>query len=364
MKKHRIAKILMAVCLVFGMIVMPVSQLKVQAAEVIATVEGTVLSGTTSEVLCLSTKEGDMQIKLDSETDTSACKVLLSEQKVKVSVSHGSDGYLHAVKITSDTQTPSVTVDSSTTATVTGKIDGKSKGDIIFLETEQGEMEIKLDATTNMSGCSVLIADRSYTITCARGSDAYMHAVSIVDGASASTSSSNTATSSAANSGLTPAPADSANRTAATGTVSGKVTDSTKENLLYLSTKEGEMQFVIESNTDTRNGMVLTPDNKLTVSFYHGSDGYLHAVDIVGSKDDSSSADIDTSSPATVKGKVGSKSSENILFLDTDQGMMELKLDGVRSVSNCKVFVTGKKLTLTCARGSDAYMHALDITAE
>lgn len=363
MKRYRIAKILMAVWLAFGMIVIPASRLQVQAAEVIATVEGTVLSGTTSEVLCLSTKEGNMEIKLDSDTDTSACKVLLSDQKVKVSVSHGSDGYLHAVKITSDTQTPTVTVDSSTTATVKGKIDGKSKGDVIFLETEQGEMEIKLDVATNMSGCSVLIAGRSYTITCARGSDAYMHAISIADGSSTSTSASSD-TPSAANSGLTPAPSDSANRTAATGSVSGKVTDSTKENLLYLSTKEGEMQFVIESNTDTRNGMVLTPDNKLTVSFYHGSDGYLHAVDIVGSKDDSSSADIDTSSPATVKGKVGSKSSENILYLDTEQGMMELKLDAVKSVSNCKVFVAGKKLTLACARGSDAYMHALDITAE
>lgn len=362
MRKYRIAKVLAELCLAFGIIMIPASQLKAQAAEVIATVEGTVLSETTSGVLCLSTKEGDMQIKLDSDTDTSECKILLSDQKVKVSVSHGSDGYLHAVKITSDAQIPAVTVDSSATATVKGKIDGKSKGDVIFLETEQGEMEIKLDATTNMSGCSVLIADKSYTITCARGSDAYMHAISIVDGASASAPAGNTA-SSAANTGLTPAPADSANRTAATGSVSGKVADSTKENLLYLSTKEGEMQFVIESNTDTRNGMVLTPDNKLTVSFYHGSDGYLHAVDIVGSKDDSS-ADIDTSSPATVKGKVGSKSNENLLYLDTDQGMMELKLDGVKSVSNCKVFVTGKKLTMTCARGSDAYMHALDITAE
>jgi hypothetical protein len=40
---------------------------------------------------------------------------------------------------------------------------------------------------------------------------------------------------------------------------------------------------------------------------------------------------------------------------------MELKLDAVNSISNCKAFVNGKKLTVTCARGSDAYMHALDI---
>ena len=34
----------------------------------------------------------------------------------------------------------------------------------------------------------------------------------------------------------------------------------------------------------------------------------------------------------------------------------------VNSISNCKVFVAGKKLSLTCTRGSDAYMHAIDIT--
>lgn len=358
MKGHKIAKICMTICLIFGMVMIPVNQLKVQAGEVVATVQGTILSGTTSELLKLSTKEGNMEIKLDSGTDTSACKILLPGNQISVSVSHESDGYLHAVKITTNSQTPSIGIDSSTTATVTGKINNKSKEDVLFFDTPQGEMEIKLDATTNMSGCNVLVADKSYSIVCARGSDAYMHAISISDGVS-TTSSSGTTT---INSGLTPAPADAANRKAATVTVSGTVTDSTKENLLYLSTKDGEMQIVIESNTDTRNGMVLTSGNKLTVSIYHGSDGYWHAVDVTGVKDGSSTATIDTSSTATVTGTVGSKSTENLLYFDTQYGTMELKLDGVRSVSNCKVLVSGKKFTLTCARGSDAYMHALDIT--
>lgn len=354
MKEYRIVKIYMAICLAVGMIMIPSGQLKVQAAEATATVQGTVLSGTTSEVLCLSTNEGKMEIKLDSETDASACKILLPDTKINVSVSHGSDGYLHAVKITSDTQTPTVTLDSSTTATVTGKIGEKSKGDILYFITPQGEMEIKLDATTNMSGCSVLVADKSYSITCARGSDAYMHAISISDGV--------TATTAITGSGLTPAPADAANRTAATMTVTGTVAESTKENLLYLSTKDGEMQFVIEGNTDSRNGMVLTPGSKLTVSYYHGSDAYMHAVDIVGVKSSSTAAELDTSTTATVTGTVGNKSTENVLYLETQQGTMELKLDTVKSVSNCKVFVSGKKLTVTCVRGSDAYMHATDIT--
>ena len=153
MKGHKIAKICMMVCLILGMVLIPASKLKVQAAEVIATVQGTILSGTSSDLLKLSTKEGNMEIKLDSGTDTSACKILLPGKHISVSVSHGSDGYLHAVKISSEVQAPTVTIDNSTTATVTGKISEKSEGDILRFITPQGEMEIKMDYTTNMSGC-------------------------------------------------------------------------------------------------------------------------------------------------------------------------------------------------------------------
>ena len=100
MKRGNYVKLLLAAVLLCGMFVMPAASAKVRAAEVIATVHGTVSSGTTSELLRLSTREGEMQIKLDSGTDTSGCKILLPGSKVSVSVSHGSDGYLHAVKLT------------------------------------------------------------------------------------------------------------------------------------------------------------------------------------------------------------------------------------------------------------------------
>ena len=214
MKKNKIVKISMAVCLAFCMIMVPMNQLKVQAAEVIATVEGTVMSGTTSELLLLSTKEGKMEIKLDSGTDTSACKILLPDKKVYVSVSHGSDGYLHAVKITSEAQPASITVDSSNTATVSGTVSDKTKGDVLFFDTPQGEMQIKLDTTTDMSGCNVLVAGKSYTIVCGRGSDAYMHAIRISDVAAGTVVS-----------GLTPAPAGpvTVSTTSVTGTTPGKI---------------------------------------------------------------------------------------------------------------------------------------------
>lgn len=358
MKKKRIYTIGMALCLALSML-LPAGCLTAHAAEVIATVQGKVLSGTTDELLKLSTSDGVMEIKLDSGTDTSECKILLPDYTISVSVSHGSDGYLHAVKISQKSQNPGVTVDTSSTSTVVGTIGSKTKGDILYFNTSAGEMEIKLDSTTDMSGCSVLVANKYYSVTCARGSDAYMHAVSISDSAKPANASSSTVASSSA--GLTPAPSDPSGVKTASGSVTGTVGSKTTETLLYLKTNEGEMQFVIEGNTDTRSGMTLTKGSKLAVSFYHGSDGYLHAVSIVGVKSASLPVSLDTSSPATVTGTVNSKSTEEMLYLDTKYGLMELKMDAVQSVNDCKVLVSGKKLTVTCARGSDAYMHVLTV---
>lgn len=357
MKKIRIARVLAVVCLTLSVLGVSDSKLNVQAVEAFATVSGTVLSGTTTDLLLLSTKDGRMEIKLDSNTDTSACKLLLPNKKVNVSVSHGSDGYLHAVRISNDAQVVSTSVDSSKVTVVAGTISEKSTGDVLFFNTQGGVMEIKLDATTDLSGCRVLVAGKTYSISCARGNDAYMHAISITDSTTGSTSTS----SGTVVSNQTPAPAEGVN--ASTVWVSGTVTKNTKENLLYLSTSGGEMQIVIDNNTDSRNGMVLTVGRTLSVSVYRGSDAYMHAANITGSKNSTGAANVDTSSTSTVTGTVGSKSTEDVLYLNTSGGEMELKLDAVRSANGFKVLVNSKKISVTCARGSDAYMHALDITA-
>lgn len=361
MKKSWIAKLAAVLCLTMGITLVPVNQLSVQAAEVIATVEGTVLSETTQELLHLSTKEGKMEIKLDSNTDASGCKLLLTGEKISVSVSHGSDGYLHAVKISSDVKTPGISIDSSTTATVTGVIDAKSNSEILFFDTQYGEMELKLDATTDISGCTMLVAGKTYEISCARGSDAYMHALTIKDSSATVKVVGGTTVNVST---LTPAPASTLDSSVVTMSVSGTVSDKTKENLLYLDTKEGEMQFVIDSKTDSRNGLVLVPDTKLTITFYHGSDAYLHAAVIKGESRNALSATLDHSSEATVTGTVLEKTTENKLFLDTRYGEMELKMDALDldAVKGCKVLVEDKKITITCERGSDAYMHVTGIT--
>ncbi|MCM1126231.1 MAG: hypothetical protein NC429_07130 [Lachnospiraceae bacterium] len=352
MRTRKIVKKCMAVCLALGLFMTAGNPQAVRAEEAV-TVQGTVQSGTTSELLLLSTDGGRMEIKLDSGTDTSGCKILLPGKKISVSVVHGSDEYLHATRLSTDEQVVSLSIDTSSAAAVTGTISDKTKGDVLYFNTPQGEMQIKLDTTTNMSGCSVLVVDKSYSIVCARGSDAYMHAISISDSSSAAAGTGTVDTS------ITPAPASAV--TAKTMSVTGTVSDKTKENLLYLSTNDGEMQIVIDNNTDSRNGLVLTSGRKLSVSVYNGSDAYLHAASITGTKESVFPAQIDMNTKAEVSGTVGSKSTENILFLKTPQGEMELKLDALSSVVGCKVFVSGKKLTVTCARGADAYMHALDI---
>ncbi len=180
-KMHKAVKLYIAVFLVLGIAVAPWNRMEAHAVEILATVNGTVLSGTNTGLLKLSTREGYMEIKLDSGTDITACKILLPDKRVSVAVTYGSDGYLHAAKITSETQESSVTLDSSATATITGQIGDKTTGNVLYVSTSQGEMEIKLDATTDVSGCSLLVVGKSYNITCMRGSDAYMHAARIYD---------------------------------------------------------------------------------------------------------------------------------------------------------------------------------------
>ena len=347
MKKHRIVQCCLALCLALGLLIFPVGRMDVQAAEVIATVRGTVMKGTTSELMYLDTSSGKMEVKIDSGTDTSGCKFLLPGKVISVSLSHGSDGYLHAVKMTADAQDSSVTLDTSSVSTVTGTLSDKTKNDVLCLDTQYGLMELKYDNSLDMSGCTIMVLGQNYTVKCARGSDAYMHAISISDASSSSKGGT---------SSYIP------NNCSSSSSVTGKVSSDTTPDILYLSTSDGVMQFKIDSDADTSRGMVHTKDNKLTVYFYHGSDGYLHATGIVGEKYNSSDVTIDSSSTSTVSGQVMKKSTENILRLDTRYGEMELKMDKVEGGNNGRALVKDMWVTVTCARGSDAYMHALSIS--
>ncbi len=357
MKRRRTAGVCLALGLALGVSMVPAGSLTVEAAEVIATVSGTVRKGTTSDLLLLATSDGNMEIKLDSGTDTSGCKLLLPDRKISVSVSHGSDGYLHAVTVKSGVQAGDVSVDSSKTAVVTGTIKEKSTGDILYLDTSNGEMELKLDSSTDMSGCKVLVTDKTYTVTCARGSDAYMHAIRISDAAYGSSSG----TGSVPLSGMTPSPDGTVSES--TTWVSGTVTKNTKSDLLCLAMGNEEMEIRLDAMTDSRNGIMAMPGRMFSVAVYRGGDAYMHAANVMGAKSSMIPVHIDTSAPSTVTGTVSSKSTENMLYIHTSNGDMELKLDALGSASGFKILVQGQKVSVSCARGDDAYMHALGITA-
>lgn len=357
-KYKRTAKLCMTALAACGLLLAPaVTGLEVQAEEVIATVQGKVMEGTTAKLLYLDTSDGRMEIKIDGSTSTDNCKMLLPDKKISVSVANGNDGYLHAVTISESGVSPSVSVDTSKVSNVVGTVNARTTEEVLHLDTAQGEMELKIDKDTNLSNCSVLVVSGKYVVSCARGEDAYMHAISIADVAAApSTDTYQTGTSVQA---YSQAPV---NATGETRSVTGTVKSNTDESTLYLATSEGDFTFKIDSTTDTSKGMVLTPDNKMMVTYFRGSDSMLHATALLGVKD-SSSVSVDTSSQATVTGTVKEKSTENILLLDTSAGEMELKMDKVASPVGCKVLVKGKKISVACARGDDAYMHALTISA-
>lgn len=342
-KKKRFTKLFTAVCLTGSLLFAPLCTLDASAAEVIATVQGTVKSGTTSEMLLLDTPQGKMEIKIENATDTTAGKILLPGQSVTVDVTGGSDGYLHAAKIVSGTQVGNVSVDTKNTATITGKLTKDTKDNKLHFDTPQGEMVIILDSTTSMGGCAFLVLGNTYSVVCGRGSDAYMHAISISDSTGSASSSSNNGDNSAYLS------------------VSGKV-EKIKEGRLYLDTPEGTMQFVIDNSANTLRGIMFLEGRKLKVSFYNGSDGYLHAVNVTGDKS-GSSASVNSASPLTATGTVNKKSTEDMLYLDTPHGQMEIKLDSLSSLNNCKFLTKDMKISVSCGSGSDAYLHALSITA-
>lgn len=369
MKKYkRSAKLGMMALAACGMLLLPASapKMDVRAAEIMATVQGKVMEGTTAKLLYLDTSDGKMEIKIDGDTSTGNCKMLLPDKKISVSVANGNDGYLHAVTISESGESPSVTLDTSKVSNVIGTVNKKTTENVLYLDTTQGEMEIKIDRDTDFSSCSVLVVSGKYVVRCARGEDAYMHALSIADVGAASAADSSQAAALTYNQAAqdqTYNQSAAVNVTGETRTVSGTVRESTNEQILNLATSEGDFTFRINDSTDTSKGMVLTPENKLMVTYYRGSDNNLHAGAITGVKD-SSTATLDDSAPATVTGTVKKKSTENILVLDTTAGEMELKLDKIESLSGCKVLVAGKKVSVTCKRGSDAYMHALTVTAD
>ena len=327
----------------------------VSAATATATVTGTVASGTTVDTLYLyNADDGTYIIKLDAETNFNGCKILTVGRKVTVGIYRGEDAYNHAATITAVNQKSETTVNSSNAATVKGKVKEKSTDDILYLETSDGEMVIKLDSSTNLSGCRVVVAGASVTVSVARGSDAYMHALSVTSDSTVNTTTTTTSTTTSGTSVTAEAP---------TGTVAvtGTPEDKSTSDVLYLKTKDGTYNLKVDASSDTSGGFVFTSGNTLTAYIYRGSDAWMHAAKVVGTRNNGSGSSGNTTA---ISGTVESGSTENLLLLKTNDGVMKFKVDTTTSLQGAKGISQGMQVTVNGTVGSDRYWHAITITVK
>lgn len=138
--------------------------------------------------------------------------------------------------------------------------------------------------------------------------------------------------------------------------VNGTVDSATTSSYLYLNTPQGKMTIAIDLDTDLSGCKMLLPGKEVTVECHHGTDAYLHA-----SKIYEPSTVVDSSNSATVYGTVTSSTTDDVIFLSTSNGTMQIKVDSTTDMTNCHVITVGQKIYITTARGNDAYMHAVSI---
>lgn len=308
------------------------------------TVQGKVRTNTTSSMLYLSTSAGNMEIKIDSSTDTTNCKVLFPDNTVTVECYGGFDGYLHASKLSNGKSSGPVTINSNNPTTVQGTVASNTTDDLLYLSTSGGTMQIKLDTTTDLSGCKVLTLNKNVTVKCGGGSDGYLHALSISDVASSVTTTT-------------------FNGQTAT-VLSGTVQDKTTTSLLKLSTAGGNMEIVLDIATDISKCKVLTPGQNVSVAVYRGSDAYMHAAQVVDNSNpvSTSTATVNTNAAVSVTGTVASGTNSQTLYLSTSGGTMQIKMDTSTTMSN-GILMIGRSIKVSCAGASDGYLHAISISA-
>ena len=345
--KKRALSVFTAVIMLFsmfaGVILFPV---RIVAAE--STFSGTVSDKTNAEMLYLNTSGGTMEIKIDSNVAVSGTKVILPGNSVVATCYVGSDEYWHVSKLSGSTQVGKPAIDQSTKATVKGRIAKGTSEELLYLVVDNGTMQIKMDADTDLSGTTMLIIGKQIQVVCARGSDAYMHALSISDVATASSSVSSASSTSSGGS--------SANY------VSGTVEKGTTASMLYLGTSGGTMEFVLDLATDASGCRVLIPGQSISVNFYRGSDAWNHTSKIVNNSSKAAAeVSLDASSKTTVTGTVDGATTENTLFLNTSGGTMQIRLDASTNFSRCPVILQDKSISVTIERGSDEYYHAVAI---
>ena len=262
-------------------------------------------------------------------------------------------------------------------ATIQGTVTKASTADTLKLfSLNSGSYEIKIDSDTDKSKCKEIVPGKSVYVGVYKGTDKALHADRII-GAEVDNSlakSKSTATQAAllamkttetpvATETAKEQDASSSSETSTPNTieVSGTPGEKSSSGVLYLQTKDGLMYLVVDDNTDTSSGFMFTTGNKVTAYVYRGDDANMHVARVVGKRPESMAPE---GSTITFSGTVESKSTEEVLYLNTSGGVMTFKLDKNTSLNNAKGLVNGKIVTISGAVGSDETWHAVSITAK
>ncbi|WP_130836363.1 hypothetical protein [Lachnoclostridium sp. Marseille-P6806] len=308
-----------------------------------ATVQGTVESSTTPELLYLKTAQGQMQIKIDAETNTSQCKILLPGRAVTVGVNTGTDGYLHAESIIGSSASSLITVDKKNTMGVTGTLASGTTVEMLYIKTNGGVIQAKLDDDSDLSGVTVLVIGKNVNVTLGRGSDAYLHVLKVTDGADTQRIVANV-------------PVNGVNTTQVPGTIQSN----TKNGTMVLKTSAGTMEIRIDGSTDLTGCKLLVPNRTVTAYIYLGSDAYVHAAKVASTENAQNAASPALS--ATVKGQIMSGTTADTLYLSTSGGNMTIKLDSSTNMNSVGALYIGSTITVQVGVGTDGFLHAITIT--
>ncbi len=343
----KISSVLLSIMLLCVAVAAGIGLLPLKGAAAEMTYSGTVSDQTVAEKLYLATVGGVVEIKIDSNTEMVNAKFLLPGNAVTANCYIGSDEYWHASKITGNTSAGKVSIDTDKKSTVKGSIAKGTTEELLYLVVDNGTMQIKIDESTNVDGIKCFIIGKTVEAEIARGTDAYMHALSITDL-------------------TTPVSSGSSTGAAASGSgITGTVEKGTTTSLLYLNTSGGTMQIVLDLATDASASRVLLPGQSVTVNYYRGSDAWNHASKIVNNNSKASAeVSLDANSKFTVNGTVTSESTESTLYLNTSGGVMQIRLDAATNFSKCPILLLDKNVQVVCERGSDEYNHAVEIIAK
>lgn len=230
-------------------------------------------------------------------------------------------------------------------ATVEGKVASGSTDDLLKLDTNQGQMLIKMDSDLKISGGAMIVGAK-VTVDVDLSNDGYLHTKAIrVTGTNWG------------------AVVDTAN----TLTVTGKVLSGTNEGTLLFSFSGSQFNIRIDSATEFKGVRILEKDREIEVTVARGSDAYLHAVKISGNPTSSSIPNTVTGVPAKtadgraisiVNGVVQSGSTDSVVIVKVSGNLFNVKIDSSTDIKEIHALVPDSTIGLAVYVGADGAFHA------